>query len=309
MLACVHDERNATFGSEYVYTTSEFIPSTPSKARFSPAKFSSFLSKPETSPNPCLFTNSKCSRVLYYRIPFCIGPTQVSIRVEKGGRGRAVRLDRRCVEFACHLFCNFHLLTAPSPITKDSHKNKPKMNSPSVEEPKMNSPSVEEVQLLEVDNAEAKLVTKRYPDGRSLRLFVIDGVVFEKEMTHNIIWDLEKLKQEQKKGADCVSFQFWESGGLTIGKTLFGTYLIGLEVRIDYTLVTKPNVRSEKVQTELDNDVPFPRVNPKKIKMQEGYRPEQKRNPGLKSLFNDAVVEALTKNTQVQTSRIYLERR
>ena len=183
------------------------------------------------------------------------------------------------------------------------------MNSPSVEEPKMNSPSVEEVQLLEVDNAEAKLVTKRYPDGRSLRLFVIDGVVFEKEMTHNIIWDLEKLKQEQKKGADCVSFQFWESGGLTIGKTLFGTYLIGLEVRIDYTLVTKPNVRSEKVQTELDNDVPFPRVNPKKIKMQEGYRPEQKRNPGLKSLFNDAVFEALTKNTPVQTSRIYLERR
>ena len=45
---------------------------------------------------------------------------------------------------------------------------------------------------------------------------------------------------------------------------------------LDYTLVTNPNVKAEKLQDELDYDIGFPMVDASKLTMEDGYSSEEK---------------------------------
>lgn len=141
---------------------------------------------------------------------------------------------------------------------------------------------------------DAKHVTKRYSDGRSLRLLVRDRhYLYQKQMTYQITWDLEAMVKERTKGADCVVFKYWEKQGYIVSFSYYGTYLIGVIVTLDYTIVPNPNIISVKRHTALANDVTFPIDDLKKLPMQDGYSSQVKRHPELSSNMHDAVVKAL----------------
>jgi hypothetical protein len=141
-----------------------------------------------------------------------------------------------------------------------------------------------------------KSVIKRYPDGRSLTMLVVDDKIIEKHLTYKMKWDLEVMKQEQDKGADGVSFKYWENkGGLAVLNSFFGTYIVGLMFSLDYTLVTNSRIRSEKLQDELDNDIDFPMVDVRKLAMEDGYSSSQKENEKLATIMHERICDALTK--------------
>ena len=145
------------------------------------------------------------------------------------------------------------------------------------------------------ENDNEKSVTKSYPDGRSLTILLVDGVIVEKHMTYPVPWDHEAMKKEEGKGADGVTFKYWEKGGLAVGKSFYGSYLVGLMYTLDYTLVTNPAVKCEKLEDELDNDIAFPMVDVRKLAMEDGYTSKQKENPKLASIMHGRIVDALTK--------------
>jgi hypothetical protein len=59
----------------------------------------------------------------------------------------------------------------------------------------------------------------------SLCLLFVDKLLVEKSLTFVWEWDYEVVREEKKNGAD-VSFKYWEKGGLEVGLTYFGTYLV-----------------------------------------------------------------------------------
>jgi hypothetical protein len=61
------------------------------------------------------------------------------------------------------------------------------------------------VDLLETTPVVKKVVTKRYPDGRTLYLLVIDDKLVEKSMTFGWEWTLKKLRNRKKKGQRLAS--------------------------------------------------------------------------------------------------------
>ena len=110
--------------------------------------------------------------------------------------------------------------------------------------------------------ANKKCVTKRNADGQTLSMLLVDNVILEKHMTYKIQWDLEEMKKEHdEKGADEVSFKYWYKGGLVVLKSFFGSYLVGMMVTLDYTLVLNPKVQPKTVSVELNKDIDFPMVN------------------------------------------------
>ena len=139
-----------------------------------------------------------------------------------------------------------------------------------------------------------KYVTKRYPDGRCLSMLVLNESVLEKHMTYKLDWDLKELKKEKDRGVEEVRFEYWEKGGLEVGHSYYGSYLIGVMHIMDYTKITNPNIICDKVQTELDYEVSFPMVSAKKRTMVDGYSASQKINLVLSSIMHDAVIETLT---------------
>ena len=55
------------------------------------------------------------------------------------------------------------------------------------------------------------------------------------------------MKKEQEKGADGVSFKYWElRRGLAVLKPFYGNYLVGLMFTLDYSRVTHPKIKCEK---------------------------------------------------------------
>ena len=140
-----------------------------------------------------------------------------------------------------------------------------------------------------------KWVTKKYADGRSLTMSLVDGEIVDKHLTYKVTWDLEALKAEQEKGADGVSFKYWEKRGLSVLKSFYGTYLVGLMFTLDYTKVTHPKIKCEKVEDELEYDIDFPMVDVRKLTMEDGYSADQKGNPKLGSIMHRRIVAALLK--------------
>ena len=76
---------------------------------------------------------------------------------------------------------------------------------------------------------------------------LVNGVIVDKHMTYKVSWDLEAMKKEQEKGADGVSFKYWElRRGLAVLKPFYGNYLVGLMFTLDYSRVTHPKIKCEK---------------------------------------------------------------
>ena len=140
-----------------------------------------------------------------------------------------------------------------------------------------------------------KLITKKYSDGRTLTMSLVNDIIVEKHMTFNKPWDLDAMMREKEKGVDGVSFQYWEKRGLAVLKTLYGSYLVGLLFTLDYARVTHPNIKCETLQDELDYDIDFPTVDVAKLTMEDGYSSEQKENKKLGSIMHHRIVAALLK--------------
>jgi hypothetical protein len=143
------------------------------------------------------------------------------------------------------------------------------------------------------ENETEKCVTKRYPDGRTLTMVVVDGVVVEKHMSYKILWDLDAMRKEEAKGVNSVSFKYWEKGGLSVNNSYYGTYLVGRMISVEHAVVTNPKVKRETLQDEIDYDIAFPAVNVRKLTMEEGYSREEKDNPTLGAIMHDRIVHAL----------------
>jgi hypothetical protein len=146
-----------------------------------------------------------------------------------------------------------------------------------------------------------KAITKRYPDGRTLTLVVNDDKLVEKMMTFRWGWDYKTVREEKEKGAT-VSFKYWVKGGLDVGLSYFGTYLFGKTIAIDYSKVMNTTFVAEDWRAEVSNDIAFPLVDVKKIKLESGFSADEKENPFMQSLMHDMVLDALFKNDAKKTS-------
>jgi hypothetical protein len=124
-------------------------------------------------------------------------------------------------------------------------------------------------------------------------MLVVDGVIVEKDMTYKMLWDLEAMEKEERKGADGVSYKHWEKGGLSVRKSYYGTYIVGLMFTLDYALVTNAKVKCETLQDELDYDIAFPMVNVRKLTMEDGCSSKQNQNPEASSIMHERIVDAL----------------
>jgi hypothetical protein len=69
-------------------------------------------------------------------------------------------------------------------------------------------------------------LTKRYPDGRTLTLLVVDDKLVEKSLTFRWDWDYDLIEKDKEKGKG-ASFNYWAKGGLEVSLTYFGSYLSG----------------------------------------------------------------------------------
>jgi hypothetical protein len=154
-------------------------------------------------------------------------------------------------------------------------------------------PSVSVV-VLETFPKVKKSVTKRYPDGRTLSLLLVDEKMTEKSMTFGWTWDYVELRRQKEEGAG-INFQYWEKAGLEMNLTLFGTYLVGKMFTLDFARVTNSNLRPvEDWRDEIDSDIAFPMVDPKKVVMQDGFSANEKENLYMRSLMHVEVVDALS---------------
>jgi hypothetical protein len=152
------------------------------------------------------------------------------------------------------------------------------------------------------NNPNKKFVTKRYPDGRTLSIVVVDDDIVEKHMTYKIKWNLDAMEKEQEKGATGVSFKYWEKRGLAVVKSYYGTYLVSLLITLDYTLVTHPNIKSETLQDELDYDTDFPMVDVTKLAMEDGYSSKQRDHDKLASIMHGRIDDALAKFKKIKAT-------
>ena len=111
-------------------------------------------------------------------------------------------------------------------------------------------------------------------------------------MTYEIVWDIEALIIEKEKGGT-VNFKYWEKGGVGISYSFFGTYRIGVMYTLDYTMVTNPRVKSEDIDTELNNDIDVPMVDVRDITMKDGFDSERLDSPVINSIMHEAVDRAI----------------
>jgi hypothetical protein len=128
-----------------------------------------------------------------------------------------------------------------------------------------------------------------------LTLVVDDDQLVEKMMTYRWEWDYEKVREEKDKG-ESVSFKYWVKGPLDVGLSYFGTYLFGKTVAFDFVKVTGTNLVAEDWRDEVCNDIAFPLVDIKKLRLESGFSADKKENPFMKSLMHDMVVDALAKH-------------
>jgi hypothetical protein len=113
-------------------------------------------------------------------------------------------------------------------------------------------------------------------------------------MTFGWEWDFEEIKEEKEKGAE-VSFKYWGKGGLELGLTYFGTYLVGKMFTLDFSKVKKGSISAEDWRDEVDSDIDFPMVDVNKVKLKQGFSPTEKENPQMCSIMHGEVILALSK--------------
>ena len=94
-----------------------------------------------------------------------------------------------------------------------------------------------------------------------------------------------------------VRSKYWEKGGFAVLKSFFGTYLVGLMMTPDYTLVTNnKQVRCKTVEAEHENDIDFLMVvNVTKLTMVDGYSSKEKENPKLGLIMHLRIGDVLLK--------------
>jgi hypothetical protein len=83
-----------------------------------------------------------------------------------------------------------------------------------------------------------KSISKKYEDGCTLSLQVIDEKLVEKSLTYSWVWDYNVLEKEREAGAT-VQFKWYEKNGLEVEMTYYGTYLVGKMI----TLTAKSKVK------------------------------------------------------------------
>jgi hypothetical protein len=83
--------------------------------------------------------------------------------------------------------------------------------------------------------------------------------------------DYERIKEEKdnEKGGD-VSFKHWEKGGLDVGLTYFGSYLIGNIFKLDFQKCCEMNLHPEDWWDEIENEIACPMVNVDKFELKNG---------------------------------------
>jgi hypothetical protein len=129
-------------------------------------------------------------------------------------------------------------------------------------------------------------------------------------MTVGREWDFEEIKEEKEKGAE-VSFKYWEKGGLELGLTYFGTYLVGKMFTLDFSKVKKGSLSAKDWRDEVDSDIDLSMVDVNKVKLKQGFSPTEKEYPQMRSIMHGEVLLALSKydkklivsSTQRQSTR------
>lgn len=157
-----------------------------------------------------------------------------------------------------------------------------------------NSPPVT-IDVLETAPRVIKCVTKRYTDGRTLTLLLVDEKIVEKSLTYRHALDFAKINIEKEKGAT-ISFKYWVKGGLDVSLTYFGAYLIGKMFTLDFEKIDPSILRPVEWREEIANDIPFPSVNIEKIPLTEGYCLAEKENPYLAGIFLEEVLRLIVEN-------------
>jgi hypothetical protein len=147
--------------------------------------------------------------------------------------------------------------------------------------------------VLETSPKVKKYITKRYPDGRTLSLLLVDEVIVEKSLAFSWNWDYAEIEKEKDKGGD-ISFKYWEKGGLEASLTYFGTYLVGKVFTLDFSKLEKTNpLTAEHWRDEVEHDISFPMVDIGKVKLEEGFSSTEKENHYMRSLMHVEVIDAL----------------
>jgi hypothetical protein len=138
-----------------------------------------------------------------------------------------------------------------------------------------------------------KCITKRYPDGRTLSLTVVDDVLIEKSVAFSWTWNYAEIEKQNEEGAD-IRFKYWEKGGLEASLTYFGTYLVGKLFTLDFSKLEKTNlITAEDWRNEVEHDISFPMVDVNKVKLEEGFSSTEKVNNYMRCLMHVEVVDAL----------------
>jgi hypothetical protein len=149
------------------------------------------------------------------------------------------------------------------------------------------------VVVLETDPVVRKCVTKCYPDGRTLSLLVVEEKLIEMSLTYCWSWNYDRIREEKDKGAN-VRFKYWEKGGLDVGLTYFGTYLLGKMFTLNFEKVSASNLlRPEDWRDKVNNEISFPTVKIEKIHFEDGYSLEEKQNNYLRDIMFEDVIKHL----------------
>jgi hypothetical protein len=106
---------------------------------------------------------------------------------------------------------------------------------------------------------------------------------------------LKKSRKRKKKGQRLASSKYWEKGGLELGLTYFGTYLVGKMFTLDFSKVKKGSLSAENWRDEVDSDIDFPMVDVNKVKLEQGFSPTEKENPQMCSIMYGEVFLTLLK--------------
>jgi hypothetical protein len=155
------------------------------------------------------------------------------------------------------------------------------------------------VDILETSPHLVKSVSKRYPDGRTLHLHLVDEVIIEKHLTFPWpCWDYEMLNVEKEKGAK-VSFKYYAKNGYEVGLTYYGSILISQVVTLTAECKKKvPHLFPADWHDELTSEIGFPSVSLDKIHLNDGYSKDEFENLRMKRYFEEDILDALARNDE-----------
>ena len=131
-------------------------------------------------------------------------------------------------------------------------------------------------------------VTKRYLDGRTLSLWVVDDQLVYKNMSYKGEWEMERIMKEYDADS-CINYKFYEMTDLVVRSSYLGTYLLGTSYLLTFESDATKKLRVDNWHTEIQYDIAFPAVNLEHIDLKVGYAPKQKENPRLAEIMMEEV--------------------